>query len=140
MVFGILSGMEKTFRDDGGLGRQRSGLTGRIVTVLSGIAFGTLGVLVGWLFFGVIAVTKGVVGAVLDGVMFGIYFSILDGGDAFFLHYSLRLFLWSTNLLPLRLVDFLDEMDEHLLLSRIGRSYFFVHSLLQEHFARVQRD
>lgn len=135
MVFGILSGMEKTFRSDGGIARPQSGITGVIVTMLSGIAFGILGVLVGWLFFGVIAVTKGVVGAMFDGVIFGIYFSILDGGDAFFLHYSLRLFLRCTNLLPLRLVSFLDEMDEHLLLSRIGRSYIFVHPLLQEHFA-----
>jgi hypothetical protein len=61
---------------------------------------------------------------------------MFNGGDAFLLHYFLRVFLWSAGLLPLRLVAFLDEMADRLLLRRVGGSYVFTHRLLLEHFAR----
>ncbi len=136
MVFGLLSGTEKTFREDGGIIKPQTNFTQVIVAIIIGTLFGVLGVLVGWLFFGMIVVTKGVIGAIFDGVLFGIYFSVLDGGDAFLLHYSLRLFLRFINLLPLRLVDFLEEMAEHTLLIHNGRDYSFFHPLLQEHLVQ----
>ena len=50
-------------------------------------------------------------------------------------HYVLRLFLAINNLLPWKLVPFLDHCAELIFLRRVGGGYIFVHRLLMEHFA-----
>jgi hypothetical protein len=59
------------------------------------------------------------------------------GGIAIILHYFLRLFLARNNLLPWRLVPFLDHCVDLIFLRRVGGGYIFVHRLLMEHFAEM---
>ena len=49
---------------------------------------------------------------------------------AFVQHFVLRFFLWKLDLLPWRLVPFLDEATERVLLRKVGGGYTFVHRLL----------
>jgi energy-coupling factor transporter ATP-binding protein EcfA2 len=130
LVFGVLSGVEKILRRNAGIWRY--GVSGVVLAVFTGLALGVLG----GVCFGVfVDAIKGLAGTILDGVVFGVFFGILDGGDAFLLHYFLRFWLWLSGSMPLRFVAFLDEMDDRLLLRRIGGGYSFVHRLLLEHFA-----
>jgi hypothetical protein len=56
-------------------------------------------------------------------------------------HYVLRVTLARNNLLPWRLVPFLDHCVDLIFLRRVGGGYIFVHRLLMEHFAeRLNHD
>jgi hypothetical protein len=59
------------------------------------------------------------------------------GGWAVFNHLSLRIILVYRNLLPWRLVPFLDHCVDLIFLRRVGGGYIFVHRLLMEHFAEM---
>jgi hypothetical protein len=62
------------------------------------------------------------------------------GIAAFLQHFVLRFFLWRLNLLPWRLVAFLDEATERLLLRKVGGSYIFVHRLLRDVLAAKENE
>jgi len=51
--------------------------------------------------------------------------------------YAVRLILAHNNLLPWRLVPFLDHCVDLIFLRRVGGGYIFVHRLLMEHFAEM---
>jgi hypothetical protein len=67
-----------------------------------------------------------------------LFFALNFGLFSFVQHFLLRLFLWRLNYLPRRLVPFLDEAAERLLLRKIGGSYLFMHRLLLEYFATLE--
>ncbi|MBK8784606.1 MAG: hypothetical protein IPO22_23045 [Anaerolineales bacterium] len=52
-------------------------------------------------------------------------------------NYSLRFAFARNNLLPWRLVPFLDHCVDLIFLRRVGGGYIFVHRLLMEHFAEM---
>jgi hypothetical protein len=54
-------------------------------------------------------------------------------------HLALRLVLAYNGSLPLRLVPFLDYCAERIFLRKVGGGYIFVHRLLMEHFADLER-
>jgi hypothetical protein len=60
------------------------------------------------------------------------------GGRAALQHLVLRLVLVRNRSAPWRLVDFLDEATDRLLLRKVGGGYVFVHRLLLEYFADLQ--
>ena len=83
-----------------------------------------------------------VLGAVA-GLTFGQAFGLVGGRTgiaAFLQHFVLRFFLWRFNLLPWRLVAFLDEATERLLLRKVGGSYIFVHRLLRDVLAAQENE
>jgi len=85
----------------------------------------------------------GLVFGAAGGLIFGLAFGIIGGRTgltAFLQHFVLRIFLWRLNLLPWKLVAFLDESTERLLLRRVGGSYIFVHRLLRDVLATPERD
>jgi hypothetical protein len=53
-------------------------------------------------------------------------------------HYSLRFVLTRNELLPQRLIPFLEYAVDLIFLRRVGGSYIFVHRLLMEHFAEME--
>jgi DNA polymerase III delta prime subunit len=57
------------------------------------------------------------------------------GIQALIQHYALRLVLAQYELLPLRLIPFLEYAVDLIFLRRVGGSYIFIHRLLMEHFA-----
>jgi hypothetical protein len=67
-------------------------------------------------------------------------FALVHGGYAGLSHAALRLMLWRQGAMPLRYVDFLEYATECIFLRRVGGGYMFVHRLVQEHFARHERE
>jgi hypothetical protein len=99
---------------------------GLIVGVILGLFFGfTSGLPIG--------LFAGLLGGLSCGLVIGFFF----GGRAIVQHYTLRYILALNNLLPWRLVPFLDHCVDLIFLRRVGGGYIFVHRLLMEHFAEM---
>ncbi len=129
-------------------GIWRSGRRGLLLVVLcvllfglvGGVIFGLLGTSIGSLVYGPIFGT--VLGAA-GGLIFGLAFGLVGGRTgiaAFLQHFVLRFFLWRLNLLPWKMVAFLDEATERLLLRKVGGNYIFVHRLLRDVLATREND
>ncbi len=71
------------------------------------------------------------------GLFFGVLYGIINNGKSLIKHYGIRLTLKINNLLPWRLVPFLDHCVDLIFLRRVGGGYIFVHRLLMEHFAEM---
>jgi hypothetical protein len=83
--------------------------------------------------FGLIANLKGILPGLVVGIICGLYF----GGFSIIKHYLLRLTIYLNDLLPWKLVPFLDHCVDLIFLRRVGGGYIFVHRLLMEHFAEM---
>ena len=91
-----------------------------------------------WIIFGVIGgLLSGVAVGVFGGLFFGLLFGMRYGGVVLIRHYTLRYILARNNLLPWRLIPFLDHCVDLIFLRRVGGGYIFVHRLLMEHFAEM---
>lgn len=106
-----------------------------VVALAAGLLIGLLGEslvdLVDGLVLGLIFGSAG-------GLTLGLAFTFVGGRTgiaAFLQHFVLRFFLSQSGLLPWRLVAFLDEATERLLLRKVGGSYIFVHRLLRDTLA-----
>jgi NACHT domain len=112
--------------------------------------------LASWLVFGLLGALVGVLGGALGGellgglaigllsglgfgLIFGLSFGLIYGGLAYLQHYCLRLLLWSKRAMPWRVVRFLEEANEHILLQRVGGGYRFIHPLFQDYFASLDK-
>ncbi|MFZ5857184.1 MAG: NACHT domain-containing protein [Chloroflexota bacterium] len=73
----------------------------------------------------------------LNGLGVGLGAGLAYGGSSLIQHYTLRYILARNNLLPWRLVPFLDHCVDLIFLRRVGGGYIFVHRLLMEHFAEM---
>jgi len=114
--------------------------------LLFGLIFGLAlmlptGIMAG-LFFGLLSgpVSGLILGLLIGfffGLFFGILFGLLVGIEGFVKHFILRFFLAQRGDLPWKLVPFLDEAAERLLLRKVGGSYIFVHRTLMDYFAEL---
>jgi hypothetical protein len=93
-----------------------------------GLVFGLLGGLG-------VGLILGLVTGLVTGLIFGLIFGLWYGGNAFIQHFILRWRLSRENYLPWRLVEFLDDMAEHILLRKVGGGYIFIHRMVMEYFA-----
>lgn len=75
--------------------------------------------------------------ALYSGLTCGLVFWWNYGAAAVVRHYTFRFILARNNLLPWRLVPFLDHCVDLIFLRRVGGGYIFVHRLLMEHFAEM---
>jgi hypothetical protein len=127
-------------------GIWRSGKRGLLIVLLFilvfGISAGLMVALIGQAISSLVyALLFGVALGSAGGLLFGLAFGIVGGRTgltAFLKHFVLRVFLWRLNLLPWRLVAFMDEASERLLLRKIGGQYIFVHRLLRDVLAEPQ--
>ena len=121
-------------------GIWRSGRRGLIAILLfallvglaAGWIVGLLGTSIGSLAYGLIL---GLIFGSAGGLIFGLAFNQVGGRTgiaAFLQHFVLRFLLWRVNLLPWKLIPFLDEATERLLLRKVGGDYIFVHRLLRD--------
>ena len=111
----------------------KNGLTGALVGgPLAGLGIGLVGGLAKGPIFGVLA-------ALFFGLMGGLGIGLMVGLEAFEKHFLLRFFLSRQGDLPWDLVPFLNEAVERLLLRKAGGSYLFVHRLLLEYFAILDK-
>jgi MFS family permease len=100
--------------------------TGSLISALVGILIGNL----------LTGLVLGLMGGAASGLIFGTLLGLKKfGGLALIQHYALRYILARNNLLPWRLVPFLDHCVDLIFLRRVGGGYIFVHRLLMEHFA-----
>jgi len=88
-------------------------------------------------FEGVFALISGSIALLIGAIIVGMLFGLNYGGMFLIQHYTLRLILARNNLLPWRLVPFLDHCVDLIFLRRVGGGYIFVHRLLMEHFAEM---
>ncbi|MEI8305501.1 MAG: CHAT domain-containing protein [Chloroflexales bacterium] len=71
-------------------------------------------------------------------IWFGIVPALTFGGQVVIKHTAVRLSLWLSIGLPLRLSSFLDECARLALLRHVGGGYEFPHSILLEHIADLE--
>ncbi|MCC3457474.1 serine protease [Microcoleus sp. PH2017_08_TRC_O_A] len=71
--------------------------------------------------------------ATLLGLCLGLRF----GGKTCIQHFSLRLVLWGSKLIPWNYAQFLGYSTERRFLQQAGGRYWFIHRFLQEHFAEM---
>ena len=129
-------------------GIWRSGKRGLLVVLFFILLFGsTAGVVVGLVGQSIGSLTYGLLFGLIfgsvGGLLFGLAFSLVGGRTglaAFLQHFILRIFLWRLDLLPWRLVAFMDEATERLLLRKIGGKYIFVHRLLRDVLAAPDQE
>ena len=75
--------------------------------------------------------------AVSLGLLGGLVYGLVNGGDAVIKHYVLRLILSLNGHIPWNIAHFLDYATERIFLQKVGGSYIFIHRLLLEHFAAM---
>jgi hypothetical protein len=73
------------------------------------------------------------------GLMGGLLVGLLLGGLAFLQHTVLRFVLWRTNVFPWDIPRFLDAAVSCVLLHKVGGGYTFIHRLLLEYFASLDK-
>ena len=118
-------------------GIRRSARSALLGALVFGLVFGlVLGVLVGLVPNSNLALWYGLVFGVSCGQLGGLAY----GGYALLSHLTLRLVLWWNGVMPLRYVRFLDYAAERIFLRKAGGGYIFVHRLLMEHFASLDRE
>jgi hypothetical protein len=69
-----------------------------------------------------------------------LFLGFMFGGEAVIKHYLLRLMLYLNGYMPWKLVRFLNYATDRVFLQKRGGSYAFIHKLLQEHFAAMEKD
>jgi hypothetical protein len=62
------------------------------------------------------------------------------GGADAMQHYVLRLFLWRAHYMPANYARFLDYASDLIFLRKVGGGYIFIHRILQEHLADINRN
>jgi hypothetical protein len=63
---------------------------------------------------------------------------LIFGGRGVVQHFALRFVLSRENLLPWRLVTFLDYATERIFLRKVGGGYVFVHRMLMDYVASLE--
>jgi hypothetical protein len=113
--------------------RQRLFYTTRNFLIIL-LFFEVISGLIGMTILGTIFGSK--IGLIM-GLAFGLSNGLMYGGHTLIKYYILRILLSHYNLLPWRLVPFLDHCVDLIFLRRVGGGYIFVHRLLMEHFAEM---
>lgn len=145
-----LSFMEIKNKVDPGKGIRLSGQNGLVLGLVLGVFLGLVGGLSGMLLGQSIEVFLGMqnvgqsVGLILGltfGLSTGLYFGLINGGGStYIMHYILRSYLTHYNHLPRRLIPFLNQMVDRILLQRVGNGFIFIHRMLLEYFASLEEE
>ena len=130
LFFGLIFGSSKFYNSNSFILNKARG------SLIIGLVSGAAVTLILWL----LNMTSGRLSfALIDLMIFGMIVSLggRNGSEIFFQYYILRFILARNNLLPWRLVPFLDHCVDLIFLRRVGGGYIFVHRLLMEHFAEM---
>ncbi len=101
--------------------------TGLIMGLLSGTEENIFGIL-----------RDGLIPGLSLGLIIGLLISSQFGGIAVIKHYTLRLVLIRSGVIPRDLVGFLDYAARLIFLQKVGGGYIFIHRLMLEHFAALR--
>ncbi len=114
----------------------RSARNGLFFGLVGGLVVGLFNGLYLWLVHGLVI---GLVGGLLTGLLTGLFLGLFYGLGDFLQHFALRFWLWRAGYLPWNVVAFLDEAAERHLLHKVGGGYIFVHRLLLDYFASLEK-
>jgi hypothetical protein len=153
LASGLTSGVSTTLQDERGLtlpnqGIKQSFYNSTRIGTISGLVGGSISIGVFFLIIMLIGtifpaglvnelcflLLCGVVGGTISGLTVG----LPNGGIASIQHLVLRVLLWRSHLMPWNYSRFLDHAVEHILLSKVGGGYMFIHRLLLDHFVSRQ--
>jgi len=145
LSFGLTEGLSAVQVDQTKYPGQRLVFTAKnflAVSLIAGLSFGLIVGLIVELIVELIielgvGLNFGLGVALIFGLFFGLGGGLKYGGLALIQHYTLRFILTRDNLLPWKLVPFLDHCVDLIFLRRVGGGYIFVHRLLMEHFAEM---
>jgi GTPase SAR1 family protein len=102
---------------------------------------GLFGVPIGALVGGLTGGLHGGPGSGLVGALVGVLGFVFGGILAIALKlYILRFYLWRTHTFPWKAVSFLENATARILLRRVGSGYSFIHRLLLDYFADLEKD
>ncbi len=137
---GLFAGLGVEYVNQTAYPEQRITLSGRNFLFVSAIVW-----LFAALFFGLVfglsfGLVTGLRAGPMVGLIIGLMVGIDYGGNFLIQHYTLRLILAGNNILPWRLVPFLNHCVDLIFLRRVGGGYIFIHRLLMEHFAEMYVD
>lgn len=71
--------------------------------------------------------------------LFSLTLGFRNGLNTFILHISVRIFLSKQKIVPMKLIDFLNDGVDNLLLRQVGGGYIFIHRRLLEYFADLYK-
>ncbi len=100
---------------------------------------GKKGLIVGSIYGLIFGLVSGLIFGLASGLFSGLVVWLGFGLGDFFQHFLLRLFLSRSHQLPWKLVPFLDEAADRLLLRKVGGDYIFVHRELLDYFASLKK-
>jgi MFS family permease len=108
------------------------------ISLIALVSFGSsIGMIFGLIFGLSLGFRQGVIFGSSFGLISGLVLGLFFGGFSIIQHIALRFLLIIYNLLPWRLVPFLDHCVDLIFLRRVGGGYIFIHRLLMEHFAEM---
>jgi eukaryotic-like serine/threonine-protein kinase len=139
-------------RADEGIRRSTQfALRTALLLVMTGILLGWLGSVLGPVGGGILFLvgwendasimdpSRVLIGGSILGSLSALMLGLYNGGAAALRHFSLRLALRRSGVVPPRLGRFLDEACSLVLLRRVGGGYQFIHQLLRDYFADQYR-
>jgi hypothetical protein len=74
-----------------------------------------------------------------SGAVLGLGFGLLNGGQAYIQHYTLRCLLQLNDVAPFNYVRFLNYAARRTYLYKVGGGYRFYHPLLKQYFEKLLR-
>lgn len=108
--------------------------------LIAGPVFGLLAVLLVVLLGGLPGgLIYDLVFGLMVGLIVGLSAALWYGGLDIIQHYTLRLILWYRGYTPRHYAHFLDYATERIFLQKVGGGHIFIHRLLMEHFASLDR-
>ena len=140
LLIGMSGGLSHKMLDEQNLSIPNQGIRH---SLQNGISLGLISGSIGGVFLGIVsAIAGGPMNGIVYGLVAGVGMTVIIGFRAGILaciqHYTLRVLLWHSGALPLNLTAFLDYCAEHILLSKVGGGYVFVHRLLLEYFVDIE--
>jgi hypothetical protein len=144
MLLGLLQGVSSETIEDRhrvipNQGIHRSAFNGLVLGLVSAIAVGLIQLLTAWLSSMLTGGSFAPIAGLFTGLFAGLVVCLLNGGLTCLRHYVLRFLLWRTGLVPWRYVQFLDYTAERILLRKVGGGYIFIHRLLLDYFAGLEK-
>lgn len=137
--FGIFCGISSALHK-----KQNAIVSDRTTRVRNELRYGLLFWQIGGLLLGLVSIwLKGMnfslIYELIAGLTILLLYELAFGGIVYIQRFSLRWVLWRENYLPWNYSRFLDYATEHILLRKVGNEYFFVHRVLLDYFATLNR-
>jgi len=144
LSYEVLDNHNRTRPNQGIRNSLRNGVVlGLVYGLIVGVLSGMILALVREVALTHIAIGALILGGLSDGIGFGLATAGVvwasSGGFASVQHFFLRIRLWHAGCMPWQYARFLDYASECILLRKVGGGYIFMHRLLLDYFASLDK-